>query len=83
MDPTVILSLIIKNWYLFVVALILAFLAGRFYIKHTMPVYRTTDYPSRSTKLRKDHLVDNSELLQGLGLTRWKWRNLENQYTET
>ncbi len=77
MDPTVILSLIFKNWYLFVGALIVAFLAGRFYINHTMAVYRTT-----VTLLINDTedrpLVDNSELLQGLGLPGGM-RNLENQ----
>jgi capsular exopolysaccharide synthesis family protein len=76
-DPEVMLSLIIRNWYLFLVALILAYFAGRFYIDHTMSIYRTT-----ATLLINETderpLVDNTELLQGLGLPGGM-RNLENQ----
>lgn len=77
MDPTVILSLIIKHWYLFAAALVVAFLVARFYINHTMPVYRT-NATLLINETEERPLVDNSELLQGLGLPGGM-RNLENQ----
>lgn len=76
-DPTVILSLIIKNWYLFIGAIILAYMAGRFYIDHTMSKYRTTA-TLLINETEERPLVDNAELLQGLGLPGGM-RNLENQ----
>ncbi len=52
-------------------------MGARFYVKHTMPVYRTS-----TTLLINDTderpVVDNSELLQGLGLPGGL-KNLENQ----
>lgn len=77
LDPVVILSLIIKNWYFFVIAILAALFIARFYIGHTMPVYRTSttilinDGDERSP-------VNNDELLQGLGLPAGV-RNLDNQ----
>lgn len=76
-DPAVILSLIIKNWYLFLGAIILAYMAGMFYIDHTMAVYRTTS-TLLINETEERPLVDNTELLQGLGLPGGM-RNLENQ----
>lgn len=76
-DPRVILSLIIKNWYWFIITIIIALFCARMYIGHTMPVYRT----SATLLINKTDdrpLVDNSELLQGLGLPGGM-QNLENQ----
>jgi len=77
MDPWTIISLILRNWYFFILAIIIAFFGARFYVKHTMPVYRTS-----TTLLINDTderpVVDNSELLQGLGLPGGL-KNLENQ----
>lgn len=76
LDPMVILSLLLKNWYLFVIAVILALYIARFYIGHTMPVFRV------STSIlifeTEASLVNNDALLQGLGLPGGM-TNLENQ----
>jgi len=76
-DPLLILNLILRNWYLFAISIVLALLLARFYISHTMPTYQTS-----VTVLINDTedrpLVDNTELLQGLGLPGGM-KNLENQ----
>jgi len=76
-EPYAILSLILRNWYFFLIAIGIAFLGGRFYINHTKPTYRTS-----ATLLINDTedrpMVDNSELLQGLGLPGG-YRNIQNQ----
>lgn len=77
LDPAVILSLILKRWYLFIIAIIVSFLVARFYINHTMTVYRTScTILINETEDRP--IVDNSALLQGLGLPGG-FRNLQNQ----
>lgn len=79
LDPAVILNLIIKNWYWFAVFTAISLFCARFYIGHTMPVFRTsTMLLINETEDRP--LVDNSELLQGLGLPGGM-KNLENQIT--
>jgi tyrosine-protein kinase Etk/Wzc len=76
-DPILVLSLITKNWYYFLGTLLIAFLGARFYVGHTMPVYR-----SSATILINEteggQFGNNDELLQGLGLPQGM-RNLENQ----
>lgn len=76
-DLLVILPLILKNWYWFIIGIILALLVARWYINHTLTVYRTS-----ATILVNERdespLVDNSELLQGLGLPGGM-KNLQNQ----
>ncbi len=76
-DLQFLLAIIFKNWYWFVLALLLAHLVVRFHIRHTMPVYRTS-----STILINETddrpLLDNSELLKGLGLPGGM-KNLQNQ----
>jgi tyrosine-protein kinase Etk/Wzc len=77
LDPLVILSLIMKYWYFFLIAVILALLGARFYLGHTMSVYMTsTTIQVNETGDRP--VVNNDELLQGLGLPGGM-RNLENQ----
>jgi len=77
LDPIVILSLLRDNWYFFVLALAIAFFGARFYIGHTMPVYRaSTTILINETGDRP--IVNNDELLQGLGLPGGM-RNLDNQ----
>lgn len=77
LDPMVIFSLITKNWYWFIIGIIIAFFGARFYIGHTMPVFRTSaSLLINETEERQ--IVDNTELLQGLGLPGGM-RNLENQ----
>lgn len=76
-DPLLILNLILRNWYFFVAAIIVALLGARFYINHTLPVFKVTasvlifEDDSRMT-------MNNEELLQGLGLPGGI-RNMDNQ----
>ncbi len=76
-DLMLIVPLVLKNWYWFLISIALAIIASNWYIKHTMPVYRTT-----ATILVNDRdertLVDNSDLLQGLGLPGGM-KNIQNQ----
>jgi tyrosine-protein kinase Etk/Wzc len=76
-DPRVIFSLIIKNWYWFILATVISLFCARFYLSHTMPVYRTSaTILINETEDRP--IVDNSDILQGLGLPGGM-KNLENQ----
>jgi tyrosine-protein kinase Etk/Wzc len=77
LDPLVILSLILKNWYFFVMAVIAALYGAHFYLGHTMRVYKTTT-TIQINETGEKSLVSNDELLQGLGLPGGM-RNLENQ----
>jgi tyrosine-protein kinase Etk/Wzc len=76
-DPLVIISLIMNNWYFFVIAVVGAFIGARFYLGHTMRVYKTT-ITIQINETGDRPLVSNDELLQGLGLPGGM-RNLENQ----
>jgi tyrosine-protein kinase Etk/Wzc len=76
-DLQVFLPLILKSWYWFVITLVIALFFVRFYIDHTMPFYRT----SASILINETgerSFVDNSEILQGLGLPGGM-RNVQNQ----
>ena len=76
-DLKIIMSMIFRNWYWFLLTILVAMLAVRFYIRHTLPIYRTSaTILINETENRP--VVDNSELLQGLGLPGGM-RNLENQ----
>jgi tyrosine-protein kinase Etk/Wzc len=76
-DLLLFLPLVLRNWYWFVVALVLALLIARFYVRHTMPIYSTS-----ATILINEggerSFADNSEILQGLGLPGGN-RNVQNQ----
>jgi tyrosine-protein kinase Etk/Wzc len=76
-DPQVILSLLIKKWYFFLIAIVIAYIGIRFYLGHTMPVYlsSTTILINETSGTQYG---SNDELLQGLGLPQGM-RNLENQ----
>jgi capsular exopolysaccharide synthesis family protein len=76
-DPSLILLLLFRNWYLFAIAIIFSLFAARFYINHTMPVYMSS-ITVLINETEDRPLVDNTELLQGLGLPGGM-RNLENQ----
>ena len=41
-DLQIITYLILRNWYWFALSAVVAFFFVRFYVKHTLPVYRTT-----------------------------------------
>ena len=76
-DPGAILKIITKNWYFFAIAIVLALLVARYYIVHTIPVYRV--YTSVLIFEEESNTSsDNDELLKGLGLPGGM-RNLENQ----
>jgi capsular exopolysaccharide synthesis family protein len=77
LDPLVILDLLKKNWYYFVIALLAAVFCARFYISHTMPSYRVSN-TILVNQTEDRSLVNNEELLQGLGL-QGGMRSLENQ----
>jgi tyrosine-protein kinase Etk/Wzc len=76
-NPIMILTLLKEKWYFIILGLILAFIIARFYIGHTMPVYRVSatilinEGEERATGM-------NEELLQGMGLPGGM-RNLDNQ----
>jgi tyrosine-protein kinase Etk/Wzc len=77
LDPLVILSLIVKNWYIFLIAVGVALFSARFYLTHTLPTFMsTTTIQINETGERT--FANNDELLQGLGLPGGM-RNLENQ----
>lgn len=77
LDLVVILPLIFKYWYWFVLSIIAALFCSFLYVRHTMPVYRTTA-TILINEAEARPVVDNSEILQGLGLPGGL-RNLQNQ----
>lgn len=76
-DPQIILGLLLKNWYWFVITTVLALFLAHFYIGHTMPVFQTS-ITVLINETEDRPLVDNSALLQGLGLPGGM-KNLQNQ----
>lgn len=76
-DLLVIISLLKDNWYFFLIAVLIALSCARFYIGHTLPVYQTTA-TVQINETGDRPMIDNSELLMGLGLPGGM-KNLENQ----
>ncbi len=76
-DPLVLLQLFFRNWYIFLIVLVAAFFAARYYISHTLPVYRTS-LSLLINEAEDRGMMDNTQLLQGLGLPV-AMRNLDNQ----
>ena len=77
LDPAVILSLLFRNWYFFVLAIAVALFGARLFINHTLRVYETS-LTVLINETEDRPIVDNSELLQGLGLPGGM-KNLQNQ----
>ena len=77
LDPVVIFNLLKKNWYWFVLTSLIALYGAKFYLGHTMPVYQTS-VTVLINETEDRPMIDNSELLQGLGLPGGM-KNLENQ----
>ena len=78
-DLLAIMPAVLKNWYWFVITICVALYLGQFYLSHTLPAYRAfASVLINETEERP--LVDNSELLMGLGLPGGM-RNIENQIT--
>lgn len=77
-DIRLILSLVLKNWYWFIIALVISLMFVRWYVGHTLPVYRTSaTILINETDNRS--LINNTDLLQGLGLPGGM-KNLQNQF---
>ena len=77
LDPLVILSLLIKNWYWFLICLGMTLYGARWYIGHTLPSFLTSaTILINETENRS--LAGNEQILQGLGLPGGM-QNLENQ----
>ncbi|MBN1182832.1 MAG: polysaccharide biosynthesis tyrosine autokinase [Bacteroidales bacterium] len=76
-DLQIFLPIILKKWYWFIIALVLALAIVRFYIGHTLPVYQTSA-TILINETGERSFFDNSEILQGLGLPGGM-RNVQNQ----
>lgn len=77
LNSSLMLSLILRKWYFFVIAIGIALFLSWFYMGHTMPVYQSS-VTVLINETDDRPLVDNTELLQGLGLPGGM-KNLENQ----
>ncbi|MCJ7448037.1 MAG: polysaccharide biosynthesis tyrosine autokinase [Bacteroidales bacterium] len=77
-DLQIILSLIMKNWYWFLLAASIALFCVRLYVKHTLPVYHTSTAILINETEDNRSLMGNAQILQGLGLPGGM-RNLQNQ----
>lgn len=76
-DPLAVFNLLRTRWYWLVIGAVIGFLGARFYINHTLPVYETSaTILINETENRA--IVDNTQLLQGLGLPGGM-QNIENQ----
>ena len=76
-DLQIIFSLIVKNWYWFVLTIIIALFFVRFYIRHTLPVY-STSATVLINETEDNRFAGNAQILQGLGLPGGQ-SNLHNQ----
>ena len=77
LDPRAVFALIVKNWYWFVIVTITTLFCARLYVNHTMPVFQTSA-TILINETENGPMMDNSQLLQGLGLPGGM-QNLENQ----
>lgn len=76
-DLQVIFSLILKNWYWFLATAVIALVIVRFYVNHTLPVYRTSA-TVLINETEDSRFAGNAQILQGLGLPGGM-NNLQNQ----
>jgi len=76
-DLQIILSLILKNWYWFIITAAIALFVVRFYVKHTLPVYRTSA-TLLINETEESRFSGNAQILQGLGLPGGL-SNIQNQ----
>jgi tyrosine-protein kinase Etk/Wzc len=77
LDPRIIFSLIVKNWYWFLIAIVIALICARLYIGHTMPIYRSSA-TILINETENSQLTGNAAVLEGLGLPG-SMNNLQNQ----
>lgn len=78
LDPQLMLKLIVKYWYIFILSILIALLGARLFITHTMPVYMSSTTILVNEVGGERTIANNEDLLQGLGLSGGM-RNLENQ----
>jgi tyrosine-protein kinase Etk/Wzc len=76
-NPAVILSLILRNWYYFIVCIVASILAARVYLSHTMPVYETFATVLINEE-QNNSATNNDQILKGLGLPGGL-RKMDNQ----
>jgi tyrosine-protein kinase Etk/Wzc len=76
-NPGVILSLLFRNWYYFVISIIAAVLVARVYLTHTMPVYKTFATILINEE-QNNQATNNDQILKGLGLPGGL-RKMDNQ----
>jgi len=76
-DPSSIISLLRRHWYWFGISIAICLLVARFYINHTMPVYRVSTIILINQPENRQ-VADNAALLEGLGLPGGM-QNIENQ----
>jgi tyrosine-protein kinase Etk/Wzc len=76
-NPVVILSLILHNWYYFAVFIIAGVLVARVYLTHTMPVYKTFATILINEE-QNNSASNNDQILKGLGLPGGL-RKMDNQ----
>jgi capsular exopolysaccharide synthesis family protein len=76
-DPVIVLSMLIKNWYWFIISAAISLGYAHLYLGHTLPVFQTS-ITVLVNETEDRPLVDNTALLQGLGLPGGM-KNLQNQ----
>lgn len=76
-DLQIIISLILKNWYWFIITATVAMFIVRFYVSHTLPVFRTST-TVLINESGDNRFAGNAQILQGLGLPGGM-SNLQNQ----
>lgn len=76
-DSIAMVKYVFRNWYWIIVSLVITMTGASLYLGHTLPVYNTSSIILiKETGERQ--LVNNDELLQGLGLPGGL-QNIENQ----
>jgi len=78
-DLLAVLTLIVKHWYVFIICLSGALFFARFYIRHTLPMYRTSSIIVINERDDRS-MIDNFQVFQGLGMPGGL-SNIENQMT--
>ncbi|MBE0675154.1 MAG: polysaccharide biosynthesis tyrosine autokinase [Bacteroidales bacterium] len=76
-DLQIIFLLVLKNWYWFIITAFIAVFMVRLYVKHTLPLYRTST-SILINETEDNRIAGNAQILQGLGLPGGM-TNLQNQ----
>jgi tyrosine-protein kinase Etk/Wzc len=76
-NPIIILSLIMRNWYYFLFGITIALIAANLYLSHTIPRFRVSSTILINEE-KESQSLNNEQILQGLGLPGGM-RKLDNQ----